>query len=96
MNSLTHRGDFAKAALDLHRLGADFGIYHCVNPGQISAMEVVAKMAERGLIPENKVFVKSETTGCRLSTQKLVRAGVKIREVHEAVDDAIKNWTSNV
>lgn len=97
LNSLTHRGDFAKAALDLHKLGADFGTYHVSNPGYISARDVVGQMMAKGIISKQPEFWPGGgTTGCILSAQKLVMAGVKIRVVHEAVEDAIKNWTANV
>jgi dTDP-4-dehydrorhamnose reductase len=96
LNSLTHRGDFAKAALDLWDLRAPFGTYHCVNPGQITAHRVVALMMKAGIITKEPKFVESETTGCRLSTRKLVMAGVKIRYVYEAVEDSLRNWTANV
>lgn len=96
VNSLTHRGDFAKAALDLWKLRAPFGTYHCVNPGQITALETVKLMMGRGIITNEPKFVKSKTTGCRLSTKKITDAGVKIRSVQEAVEDALTNWTANV
>jgi dTDP-4-dehydrorhamnose reductase len=97
LNSLTHRGDFAKAALDLHALGADFGTYHMVNPGGISARDVVGQLMNAGLITHKPEFVSdSGTTGCVLSTHRLLMAGVKIRNVHDAVEDAINNWKENV
>jgi len=93
INSLTHRGDFAKAALDLWALRSPYGVYHCANTGQISARQVADKMIAKGIITKEPEFVSNETTGCRLSTKKLTDAGVKIRDVHEAVDSAIHNWT---
>src|SRR6266446_2437281 len=39
VNSLTHRGDFAKWALDLWQKKAPFGTYHMVNTDQISASD---------------------------------------------------------
>ena len=93
-NSLTHRGDFAKAALDLFELGAGYGIYHITNPGFVSAEGLVMMMAARSLIsrfPEIKP--SSEVKGTKLSTKKLLAAGVKIRSVEEAVADALDNWS---
>lgn len=92
VNSLTHRGDFVKAALDLWRIKAPYGTYHVVNPGHISAMETIARMTAAGIPVANHECVDSETTGCTLSTKKLLDAGVKIRTVHEALDAALKNW----
>lgn len=92
VNSLTHRGDFVKAALDLWRLKAPWGVYHMANPGHVSAMQTVTMMKKAGLIASEPEFVSNETTGCTLSTAKLTDAGVKIRSVHQALDDALTNW----
>ncbi len=94
VNSLTHRGDFAKWAIDLWTVSAPYGTYHCVNTGQIFAIETVSDMAYKGIIPpEMPHIVKSpDTTGARLSNAKLVSAIGPVRGVHEAVADAIENW----
>lgn len=98
VNSLTHRGDFAKWTLDLWEKHAPFGTYHCVNTGQISAKEthisIAIEMRQKMLpMPELPKFVKSpDTTGARLSNSKLASAIGPIRSVHEAVADALNNW----
>lgn len=89
VNSLTHRGDFAEAALDLWESKAAYGIYHVVNPGTISARALLAVMNWIGHVPE---VIKGEACGCKLSTAKLSAAGVKMRHVSEAVADAVNNW----
>ena len=97
VNSLTHRGDFAKWALDLWEKKAAFGTYACVNTGQISATGMVMEMAGRGLIPKMPQFVKSpDTTGARLSNAKLVSAIGPVRSVHEAVAEALEKWKPKV
>lgn len=92
VNSLTHRGDFVKAALDLWRLRVPHGIYHVVNPGHVSAMETLNLMGAAGLPLANGKLTASLTTGCKLSTAKLLSTGVKIRNVHEALDSALTHW----
>lgn len=93
VNSLTHRGDFAKWALDLWGKRAPFGTYHCVNTGQIEATAMVINMALKGMIPKMPTFVRSpETTGARLSNAKLVSAIGPVRNVLEAVADSITHW----
>ena len=93
VNSLTHRGDFAKWTLDLWEKRAPFGTYHCCNYGQISASEVVTKMLNKGIITKLPEFVDMpDTTGARLSVKKLTGAGIKVRHVEEAVDEAINNY----
>jgi UDP-glucose 4,6-dehydratase len=93
VNSLTHRGDFAKWALDLWEKKAAFGTYHCVNREQISATAVTMNMGMQGLIPKLPQFVHSpDTTGARLSCAKLEAAIGSVRSVHWAVAEAIQNW----
>lgn len=93
LNSLTHRGDFAKWALDLWEQRGEFGTYHCVNQGQISAYDLVMAMSLRGMMAKVPEFVKSPgTTGARLSVDKLLNAGVDVRPVSEAVMESLKNW----
>ena len=93
VNSLTHRGDFAKWALDLWEKKAPFGTYHCVNSGQISAKALTMNLAMNGLIPSMPQFaVSPDTTGAWLSNAKLAAAIGPVRSVHEAVAESISNW----
>jgi dTDP-4-dehydrorhamnose reductase len=87
-NSITHRGDFAKAALDLWELRAPYGVYHMTNPGSINAVSILFKMN----LKSSAIISAGPVTGSRLSAKKLLDAGVKIRPVEEAVSEAIKNW----
>lgn len=92
-NSLTHRGDFAKAALDLWQLKAPFGTYHVTNPGHVSARQLLVGMMMRGIIERcPEISESTVTTGTLLSTKKLADAGVKMRSVEEALIDAMDNW----
>lgn len=93
VNSLTHRGDFAKWVLDLWEKRAPFGTYHCVNTGHVSATGMVLNMASKELITSLPQFVKSpDTTGAKLSNLKLSAAIGPVRGVHEAVAEAVNNW----
>ena len=92
-NSLTHRGDFAKAVLDLLKLNAPFGTYHVVNPGNISARSIIMAMMNRKILGRYPNIEESKvTTGALLSTKKLNDAGVVMRPVGYAVDNALDNW----
>jgi len=91
-NSLTHRGDFAKAALDLWDLRGPFGVYNMVNPGSINAVSILFQTNRKS----PAIVSTGPVTGSRLSANKLMQAGVKIRPVEEAVEDALKNWRPNV
>lgn len=98
VNSLTHRGDFVKAALDLWENEAPWGTYHVVNPGFVTAKKTFWAIhysktnAESWTPVPNPSFISNDTTGCTLSTAKLLSTGVRIRPVNEALEDALNNW----
>jgi dTDP-4-dehydrorhamnose reductase len=91
-NSLSHRGDYVSAALDLWKMRAPFGVYNLVNKGIIPAVEIIAEMAKHGLVSHVPQFIPGPCTGSTLSTAKLEATGVKIRDVREAVEDSLENW----
>lgn len=93
VNSLTHRGDFAKAALDLVELNAAPGVYHMVNPGAFRAYGIIMGMQSRGILGDVPKIIPSDVVkGTRLSTKKLLSTGVTIRPVEEALFDALNSW----
>lgn len=103
LNSFSHRGDFARASLDLWERRAPFGIYNVTNPGAISTRQIVAKI-ERILKParlfeffadDNQFYttgVKAPRSNCILDTTKLLAAGVQLRTVDEAFEAALAHW----
>lgn len=102
-NSISHRGDFAKACLDLYEIGAPIGIYNVVNPGYVTTMEVVDRIKKHlGLsrkfefwADDNEFYAKGAKalrSNCVLDTRKILKTGVHIRPVEEALDDALSNW----
>ena len=102
MNSISHRGDFVKACLDLWHLRAPFGAYNITNTGAVSTREVVDMIRAAGLKQEFEFFkddaefyrtALAPRSNCVLSVEKLLAAGVKIRPVQEALRDAVKKWT---
>ena len=93
-NSVSHRADFARACLDLWQARALWGTYHVVNSGTLCAQNVAICLHERGIRSDPPVFVDRQDGACRLSNAKLLAAGVKMRSVREALDDALANWTT--
>lgn len=91
-NSVSHRGDFVKACLDLWELRAPFGIYNVMNQGALSTPDAIQRMAHRGLIKIRPAIVHNREGECRLSVKKLLNAGVSIRSADEAFCDSIQNW----
>jgi dTDP-4-dehydrorhamnose reductase len=103
VNSLSHRGEFVRACLDLWERRAPFGTYNVTNPGAVSAHAVVEKI-RRVLKPARefefwkddeefyRLGAKTPRSNCILDVSKLLDAGVSMRPVEEALDDALQNW----
>jgi dTDP-4-dehydrorhamnose reductase len=103
VNSLSHRGDFVRACLDLWQRKAPFGIYNVTNPGFVSSAQVVT-MIQRILQParafkfwsDDAEFyaqaAKTPRSNCVMDVSKLLKAGVKMRPVEEALDAALTTW----
>jgi dTDP-4-dehydrorhamnose reductase len=103
INSFSHRGDFVRACLDLWERRAPSGTYNVTNPGAISTRQIIAKI-ERLLKParafeffaDDAQFyakgVKAPRSNCVLDTTKLLGAGVQMRSVDEAIEDALEHW----
>lgn len=101
--SLTHRGDFAKACLDLFEKRAPFGIYNVTSPGdvdyrwvceQINHFRFNGKKQFRFVSPSEFDTYTARTikSRCSLSCEKLLSTGVKMRSVQDAVLDSLSNW----
>jgi dTDP-4-dehydrorhamnose reductase len=104
INSLSHRQDFVQACLDLWERRAPFGIYNVTNPGAVATSQVVG-LIERILKPNRKfefwasdeefyrVAAKTPRSNCIMDTSKLLGTGVKMRQVEEALEQSLQNWT---
>ncbi len=103
VNSISHRGDFVRACLDLWERRAPFGIYNVTNPGAVSTRQVVETI-QRILKPNRRfefwesdeefyrVAAKTPRSNCILEVSKLLATGVRIRPVEEALEGALQNW----
>ena len=91
-NSVSHRGDFSRACLDLWHMRAPYGTYHVMNEGSIRAVEIVDKMMSMGLVKNMPEIVTGQQGDCQCSVKKLIDCGVKVRRVEDAVDESLKNW----
>ena len=104
VNSISHRGDYVKACLDLWAPKAPFGTYNVTNPGAVTTAQVLERLKSGLKLKREFVFwasdeefyavvAKTPRSNCILDTGKLLAAGVKIRGVGEALDDSIARWT---
>jgi 3,5-epimerase/4-reductase len=101
-NSLTYLPDFFRAAGRLIASRAT-GIYNVVNEGAMSPYEVMLRY--RDVVDPAHAFERLSASGlpevalagrsnCRLSTEKLRRAGIDLLGVREAVDRALRSLAS--
>jgi len=102
-NSISHLGDFVAACLEIWQQRLPGGCYNIVNPGYVSTREVV-DLVRRFVRPDwQPAFWKDDAefyaqiaraprSNCLLDATKLVQAGVKIRPVAEALEDALRRW----
>ncbi len=105
INSLSHRGDFVKACLDLWERSAQFGAYNVVNPGAVSTRHLAATV-ERILKPDiplafastdvefDRPAEKASHPGCIVDGAKLRAARGAMRPVAEALEDSLEKWQS--
>lgn len=93
-NSVSHRGDFVKACLDLVQLKAAYGTYNCMNPGSLRSVDVVEQLIAKGIRKGWPKIVSGKPGDSKVSVDKLLSAGVKIRPVEEALTEALNNWKS--
>ena len=103
VNSISHRGDFAHACLDLWERRAPFGTYNVTNPGYVTTRQVVA-VIQRVLKPDRRFefwaddeefyrfAARTPRSNCVLDVSKLLAAGVKSRPVDEAIEDSLRIW----
>ena len=103
LNSISHRGDFAKACLDLWQMRAPTGLYNVTNPGWITTRQVVQRITtilklSRGFEywESDEAFYQTAAitprSNCILDTTKLRLTGVKLRSVQDALDDSLRCW----
>jgi dTDP-4-dehydrorhamnose reductase len=103
VNSISHRGDFVRACLDLWERRAPFGVYNVTNPGFVTTRQVV-ELIQKILRPARtfefwqsdeefyRVAVKTPRSNCVLDVSKLLAAGVPMRPVHDALEESLKHW----
>jgi dTDP-4-dehydrorhamnose reductase len=91
IHSCSHLEDCVRACLDLWEMRAPFGAYNVTNPGAMTMGRVAREM---GRILRTPVRVRTggdeaAPSGCILDCGKLLRAGVRLRPVEEALEDCL-------
>lgn len=94
-NSVSYMPDFAKAVKHLIKIGAK-GIYNTVNKGGLRYPELLDIYKKH--VPDFKYKVidfkdfKPTRTNLVLSTEKLEKTGFKMRDIHEVLEECVKEY----
>lgn len=102
-NSLSCLEEFIPASFECWIQRLPFGIYHLTNPGSILTQEVVDLIQFHGLSKKRFEYFESESefmrvaavtprSNCVLDSSKIQQSGIRLSEVHEAVDQALRSW----
>lgn len=101
LNSISHRGDFVSACLDVWNLRAPWGTYNVTNGGATWAHEICECLRNYALKESfeywdakefmDTVAATPKSNAC-LDNSKLLATGVKMRSVAEAVLHSVVNW----
>ncbi len=102
-NSISQLDEFCAATVACWEKRVPFGTYNVTNPGHVTTREVVAAIKRAGV--SNKEFsffgsedefmhvaAKTPRSNCVMSSAKLASVGIRMTEVHAAVDQALKAW----
>lgn len=102
-NSLSHLDEFVRATWECWHRRLPFGIYNVTNPGSVTTREVVDLILASGVARKTFQFFASEEefmrtaaraprSNCVLDPGKILRAGIHLTEVHEAIRQALASW----
>lgn len=102
-NSLSCLDEFIAACVDSWLLRIPFGIYNVTNGGAIRTSEVT-ELIQQTIAPDKQFqffsdesqfmreAAKTPRSNCILDNTKAVAAGLKLSEVHEAIERSLRSW----
>jgi dTDP-4-dehydrorhamnose reductase len=102
-NSLSQLDEFVAATFASWERRLPWGVYNVTNPGSISTSEVVELIRRTGVLSKEFEFFRSEDdfmqqaaktprSNCALDSSKLLQTGIHLTEVHQAVEQALRQW----
>lgn len=102
-NSLSQLQEFVEAAWTCWEKRLPYGLYNVTNPGHVTTREVVELIQKSGVSRKEfsffdseeefmRVAAKTPRSNCVLDSSKLTKAGVQMTEVHEAIEQALRQW----
>lgn len=99
-NSLSYLPDFVGACIDCHSSKLPYGIYNMTNPGSVLTSDIVEALGRRVVTyyADTSEFMRDVTTprsSCVLDCTKALKAGLHLRPVEEAIQEAVSEWRQN-
>ena len=102
-NSLSHKGEFVSACIEMMMKWKPYGIYNMTNPGSVTTEEVVEMMMMMKLdttkvfkyfknLEEFNKIIRAPRSNCVLDSNKLAKTGIVMRPVKDALLDTIDRW----
>jgi len=102
-NSISQLDEFVAATFACWEQRVPFGTYNVTNPGQVTTHEVVELIRKTGVTNKAFTFFKDESdfmakaaktprSNCVMTSAKLAATGIKLTEVHEAVERDLRRW----
>ena len=102
-NSISQLEEFVAATFACWEKRVPFGIYNVTNPGHVTTREVIDLIKKTGVSNKDFKFFASESefmrlaaktprSNCVMTSAKLAATGIKMTEVHEAVERDLRRW----
>lgn len=102
-NSISQLDEFVAATYACWERRVPFGTYNVTNPGHITTREVVDLIRRTGVCTKSFDFfadeaefmrtaAKTPRSNCVLDSSKLAATGIRLTEVHAAVEQALRAW----
>lgn len=102
-NSISQLHEFVAATFACWEKKVPFGTYNVTNPGKVTTHEVIDHIRRSGVCKTDFVFFKDEDefmhvaaktprSNCVMDSTKLAKTGIRLTEVNEAIDRALRDW----
>jgi dTDP-4-dehydrorhamnose reductase len=102
-NSISQLDEFVAATFACWEKRVPFGTYNVTNPGFVTTREVVELIKKTGVSHKDFQFftdeaefmrtaAKTPRSNCVMDSTKLAATGIKLTEVHEAVERDLRRW----
>ncbi len=102
-NSISQLEEFVGATFACWEKRVPFGIYNVTNPGHVTTREVIDLIKKTGVSTKDFKFfadeaefmrtaAKTPRSNCVMTSAKLAATGIKMTEVHEAVERDLRRW----